>query len=69
MERPFYQCQVHAFIRVGNHWVMDMTVLVRHTASGYPAGTRGTTSNLLSIDFERGIAVTRNSIYQFNQAQ
>jgi hypothetical protein len=64
--KPTYKCIFHGLDEIagGCGYRLDMTVL-QHHASGAPKGTRGRSSLLKSIDFERGIAVTLNSIYQF----
>lgn len=65
--RPIYRCQFHDLFRFPDgNWGMEMTILDDHVASGVPAGSSGNTSALRSIDFELGIAITQNSIYQFN---
>lgn len=66
MSKPTYLILLHGLEqRYPTGFVLDMTILESHEASGAPTGTRGNSSLLLSIDFERGIAITLNSIYQF----
>jgi len=65
--KPVYPCRYHGLdMHPTGCFRMEMTVLNKHEASGAPANSRGFTSALKSIDFERGIAVTLNSIYTFN---
>jgi len=64
--KPVIACELHGLIEGSTgHYHLEMTVLVKHEASGAPAGSRGFSSSLESVDFQRGIAVTRNSIYSF----
>jgi hypothetical protein len=62
-EKPTYRCECHGFVPMGSGWVMQMVISDDHAAYGYRAGTSGHTSKIKSIDFERGIVETRNSIY------
>lgn len=66
MPRPTYTVKLHSVNQdMGKHWHLDMTVQEAHIASDAPAGTRGYSSPVLSIDFVNKVAVTRNSIYQW----
>lgn len=60
-----YHCKARGLYQLPDgHWVMGIKVLDEHVNA--PAGTEGRTSALRSIDFEHGVAVTRNSVYVFD---
>ena len=65
--KPVYFCNFIGMNRApgGKTWHMCIEILEPHKASGKPAGWVGNTSAILSMDFERGICVTLNSIYQW----
>lgn len=66
MPKPLYRTKIHNVIQIeGGDYVLYMTIEKPHVASGMPEGTKGYSSELLSIDFERGIAITKNSLYLF----
>lgn len=44
-------------------------VLLEYHENGLPPGATAYSSRLRSVDFERGIAVTQNSIYHWNPGE
>lgn len=64
-KRSTYCCICHGFRQIGNFWVMEMTIDETHE-NGYRAGTRGHSSRVKSVDFERGIVETLNSTYHIH---
>jgi hypothetical protein len=66
MAKPTYHCKFHNLHQtIAGDWRMEMTVLSKHEASGAPAGSRGSSSSVQSIDFRNGVCITRNTVYVF----
>lgn len=58
-----YRCKLRRFDDCGYEWRANVMLLDDHKDLGGQAGEMCVTSAIKSIDFERGIIVTKNSIY------
>lgn len=64
-KRQSYRCELIAIVPLGGFYRLQVRMLEDHKGAGGLKGQDTITSNVKSIDFERGIAITKNSIYHW----
>lgn len=63
--KPHYKCELQDIVKYQGEFCLQVKMLEEHPNSKHGVGAVMVTSPVVSINFQRKLAKTRNSTYQF----